>query len=345
MGWLTTKDFQTTTILYYTFFLPGVVLYELTYWLAAGLLNVRAETSIKWPEKQDIGRLELNFVKLPRDIKPLHKTAIGIAPLILGTVCIGFIANNVLNISDALIIAQVGTLNAVSAGINKLLQAPDFWLWLYVTFTIGNTMLPKLDIWSGIQRIALILVPIIVVLTILGTFNAIVINYLNGPVAQILNTLSVILAFVIAIDILTVGLLSAVENTIEWVTGDSADFRNGKMVTMTREERLARRMREIEKQRQTREKNKQSQLDRKLIGPPSIYSHPFPILGEPGEVEVTPIQQFIVRDEKNKQLGTNRARAGADIISGKLEGGNDTQAVKQQPQLPEGKRNDQEDAG
>ena len=67
VGWLLTKNLQTTTILYYTFFLPGVVLHEFIYWLVAGILNVRAERAIAWPEAQAIAELKLNFIKLARN--------------------------------------------------------------------------------------------------------------------------------------------------------------------------------------------------------------------------------------------------------------------------------------
>jgi hypothetical protein len=55
VGWLLSKNSQTTTILYYTFFLPGVALHELVLWLVAGFLDVRAERAIAWPQKQEIG--------------------------------------------------------------------------------------------------------------------------------------------------------------------------------------------------------------------------------------------------------------------------------------------------
>ncbi len=67
VGWLLTKNLQTTTILYYTFFLPGVVLHEFIYWLFAGFINVRAERAIAWPEAQAIAELRLNFIRLARN--------------------------------------------------------------------------------------------------------------------------------------------------------------------------------------------------------------------------------------------------------------------------------------
>jgi hypothetical protein len=57
VGWLVTKKLRTTTTLYYTIFLPGVFLHEIVLWFIAGILNVRAERAIAWPEQQAIGEL------------------------------------------------------------------------------------------------------------------------------------------------------------------------------------------------------------------------------------------------------------------------------------------------
>ena len=110
VGWLTTKNFQTTTILYYTFFLPGVVLHEFTYWLAAGLLNVRAERAIQWPEAQDIGELKLNFVKLAPRSSPWRVAIITLCPLIVGILVVVLIANSIFQLPALLAISTPVTL-------------------------------------------------------------------------------------------------------------------------------------------------------------------------------------------------------------------------------------------
>jgi len=325
VGWLTTKDFQTTTILYYTFFLPGVVLYEIMYWLAAGLLNVRSQSEISWPKPQEIGELKLNFVKVAPRTSPVRVAIIETIPLITGLLLVWYIANNVFELPlvlDTLVPEDTPvTMQSLGAAFAQLVLTPDFWLWFYLAFTVSNTMIPDLSEFRGYRTVGIVVGVVALALVLLGLGSAVVLDFLGGPVATILNTLSSIFTVIIAINVFMVGVLSAIENTIEWITGDSADFRNGKMITMTREERMDRRMREIEKQRQARERRKRDTIT-DASGPPSIYRKPLPVPGGPGDVHVTPIQRIVEEKqaEDEKKAAPSSERGGASLIPGKLEG-------------------------
>lgn len=321
VGWLTTKDFQTTTILYYAFFLPGVLLYEVIFWLAAGLLNVRAERSIKWPEAQEIGELRLNFVQLAPRAAPLRVAIITTIPFVTAILVMWYIANNIFAVPvvlDTLTPAD-GPVNfsSVNAAFQQLLSTPDFWLWFYVAFTISNTTFTNLPKLSGYRILGVIAGVAAAVLIVLGLGNAVILGILGGPVATVVNDVSAIFAAVIAMNTFMVGILSAIENTIEWITGDSADFRNGKMITMTREERQSRRMREIEKQRQARERKRSRQGEATPEGPPSIYRLPLPLPGSPGDHPITALTQ-VMDDQPEKPAPTleRAGRGGASLITG-----------------------------
>jgi hypothetical protein len=161
VGWLVTKNFQTTTVLYYTFFLPGVVLHELVYWLAAGMLNVRAERAIAFPEKQEIGELKLNFIRLSKKASPLKVAAISAAPPLVGLFIVWWISINIFDISSVVAIMTSGESDAISNGLTLLVSAPDFWLWLYLAFTIGNTMMPSPGALQGWRPVITLLVAVI----------------------------------------------------------------------------------------------------------------------------------------------------------------------------------------
>jgi hypothetical protein len=316
VGWLLTKSSQTTTILYYTFFLPGVLLYEVVYWLAAGLLNVRADRAITWPEKQEIGELRLNFVKLSKKAGPVKVAIISAAPPIVGLVAIWLIANNVFNIPEVVSLMGSGKLTDVAAAMQKLLSTQDVWLWVYLAFTISNTMMPSnwrdLRGWWVIIGIAAFGM---VILFMLGIGSQLVADSLTGPLTTALNLLAGTFAIIIFLDLFMTGVLAIIENTIEWLTGDSATFTNGKMVVMRRSELKALREQELQRARQKTSRRPAAVAG----GPPSIYKLQLPLPGAPGKEAITQLPSAIVTPEERPAgvpaIGIGDRR-GPDVITG-----------------------------
>ena len=296
VGWLVTKNFQTTTILYYTFFLPGVVLYEFVYWLAAGVLNVRAERAIAWPEAQELGELRLNFVKLSRKASVIKVVIISLAPLPMGLAVVWFIAHNILDVNGVLQTMSSGRLEHIADGIGQLTSASDFWLWAYILFAVSNAMMPDFSVLMGWGRwvtgaLVLITIPILM----LGLGEEVIGTTLTGPVANGLNALSGIFIIIIAFDLLGVAILGTLEAIIERITGDSATFKNGKMVVMTREEAIAERQRQRQKERSGGKKQRKTSPIAQ--GPPSVYKLAFPIPGAPGDEPITQSQTTILESK------------------------------------------------
>ena len=260
-----------------------------------------------------------------------------------------YIANNIFTVPAVLdtLTPADGPVNfqSLNAARVQLLNTSDFWLWFYVAFTVSNTTFTNLPKLAGYRILAIITGVTGTVLLVLGLGNAVILGFLGGPLATILNDVSAIFAAVIAMNTFMVGVLSAIENTIEWITGDSADFRNGKMIVMTREERQSRRMREIEKQRQARERKRAKQGEAITEGPPSIYRMPLPVPGSPGDVEITPIQMVVDDKNKKKTPSLERAgRAGASLITGKSDENPEQRLpTRLSPSLPAGSANQAED--
>ncbi|MCS7069916.1 MAG: hypothetical protein NZM00_00300, partial [Anaerolinea sp.] len=228
VGWLITKDLHTTTLLYYLFFLPGVILHELTLWLTAGILNVRAERAIAWPEPQAVAELKLNFVRVSHRASALKLAIIHTMPLIVGVVLIYGIANGVLNISGFISMMQGGSIS-FDAALSRLISTPDFFLWVYLIFVIGFTMWPDVKMLKGWRIIGLIALGVILFLYTLGIGDTVLANGLAVPLAQGLNILSAAVSVLIVIHLALTGVLGIVEALIERITGDSATFRNGKL--------------------------------------------------------------------------------------------------------------------
>jgi len=284
VGWLLSHNYETTTILYYTIFLPGVLLHEVIYWLMAGVLNVRADRAIQWPEKQEIGNLQLNFIKLSPKANPLKRAVIAATPLITGLLAIWIIAVNIFQLETVMTIAATGSLQDISNAISVLKSTPDFWLWFYISFTIANTMFPTIPKdMKGWWQIGGALVVILIALLILGIGQNLLSN-LTLSLGQILNSLSLILMLTITINIIMVILLGAIESAIERITGHSATFQKGKMITMTREEVLKLKQEQQEKRLAARATPRRKTT---VTAPASIYMLEFPIPGPPGQEPIT----------------------------------------------------------
>lgn len=295
VGWLLTKSYETTTVLYYTFFLPGVFLNQLTIWLAAGVFNVRAERSIRYPEKQEIGELRLDFVRLKK-ASQVKVTIINVIPLLVGLFVIWLIADNVYNVRAVLDVLS-DPAGGLGSAVDRLLTVPDFWLWTYFLFTIANTMFPDIHLFRGWGKLWTGLAVAVVILTLTGlgdNLSEAVVPIVLG----ILEALSLLFAIIIVIDLLATGVLAIIENTIEIVTGDSVTFKNGKMIGKRREEvineRREERLKEQKKREQERQKREQKAL---LSGAPSVYRLPLPIPGPPGAESTTLITEPEPRPE------------------------------------------------
>lgn len=313
VGWLVTKQYQTTTILYYAFFLPGIIINQAVFWLGAGLLNVSAERSISWPEKQEIGELKLDFIRLSKNVGAVRFAIISTIPLLVGMAAVWHIANNILNMP--LIWAEVnrGSLGAGEA-LTRLTTAPDFWIWIYLAFSISNTMMPNFANLRGWRIILGIIGVLIVAVYALGAGDQIIMNNLRGPVTDALNSLSTIFAITIAINLFVVSVLGTIEAIIERITGDSATFEQGKMITMRRSELLEHRRQALAASPRQRQAAKATAAP---SGPPSIYKLHLPIPGPPGKEATTPETTIVITSEPKPSLPGTSPTTPA-VISGTI---------------------------
>ena len=288
VGWLLSHDSQTTVIFYYTAFLPGILLHELVYWLAAGIVNVRATRSIQLPKNDEIRELQLGFVKLARQVGPVKRTFIEFAPLLSALTGLWLIATDLLQLESVLGLASAGGLDNFAEAVGALTTKADFWLWFYLVFTVANTMVPSWPKDLHKRRLPYLFAALIAVgFVLLGQANLIQPEVTN-TFQRLLSSLSLILLLVTAINLVMVLALGILESIIERLTGHSATFVDGKLVTMTRQE--ARNLQE--KRKQQIPKRRPPAVQAKPETPiRSIYALPLPIPGPPGE---EPISKSVV---------------------------------------------------
>lgn len=310
VGWLLTKNLRTTTILYYLFFLPGVVVHEVTLWLVAGILNVRAERAVAWPETQSMAELRLNFVRLARNTSAARLAVIGISPLIIGISFIYLIAVSILDVPGFLATLQAGGADSLGIAVGRLLSTSDFFLWVYLIFAIGNTMMPDPRNLKSWRLILLVSGVAFVVLYALGIGEAILTNGLAEPLSSSMNTLSLTFATIIGIGVMVTAVLGTFEAVYERITGDSATFQNGKLVAVRREE-IIRQKKEEEARRTRASERDKGAAGKRATGVPSIYALPLPIPGAPGK-DIEPTADGLRAEPASASVG----RAGASLITG-----------------------------
>lgn len=285
VGWLLTKRFETTTVFYYTFFLPGVFLNQFTVWLMAGVLDVRAKSAIVYPAEQEIGELRLNFVRISEKAPPLKAAMIHLSPLIVGLLVVYLVDVNIFNMREILQIINEPQ-GGLFAGLQTLFTRPDFWLVSYITFTVANTMMPQRGSLKGFAPVLAGFVALAALVIVAG-FGDELGAALVDPLLSAMNGMSLLFGMVIVVDILATAVLALIENSIELVTGDSATFRNGKLVAVRRKDLIAQRAAEREKERKKREQREQRKqtpapaLPASSSGTPSIYRFALPVPDAP----------------------------------------------------------------
>ena len=283
VGWLLTNNFQTTTILYYIIFLPGILLHEISLWLAAGVLNVRAERAIQFPEAQEIGELRLNFIQIAAGTGAFKRLIIAAAPLAVGAAALWAIAAHIFDWQATLGITAPGNVDDLARALTALTRKTDFWLWFYLAFTIANTMFPslpmrltpraKLGLAAALPALAF------VCWRIVGAANP----AFAGGIETLLSNLGLVTLQITGVNIAVVIALGSLESIIERLSGKSATFREGKMITSTVQEAQgakARAWRERKSGRAAESMKRVAQLE-------SIYELKLPIPGPPGREPIS----------------------------------------------------------
>ena len=137
-----TKRGDITMVVFALIFFPGVLLHELSHFLMAKALLVPTGGFSLIPSSQPNGKLRLGYVEVSQtDI--LRDAVIGAAPLIAGGLFVSYAAVAKLGLMPLWEALRLADFSAFWAGFLALPQAPDFWLWAYLAFTVSSTMLPS----------------------------------------------------------------------------------------------------------------------------------------------------------------------------------------------------------
>jgi hypothetical protein len=139
---LITRSSKAALVVFSTLFFPGVLLHEGSHFIMARLLKVRTGRISLLPRALPNHRLQLGFVETaPSDA--LRDSLIGLAPLLTGGLAVTLIGAFALGLVDAGGEFIHGQWPTLWGQVYALPTRPDFWLWLYLLFTISSTMMPS----------------------------------------------------------------------------------------------------------------------------------------------------------------------------------------------------------
>ena len=129
-------------LLYFLTLLPGIVLHELSHWAFARVLGVRTGRMQIWPSRRGSGRMRLGSVRIEQT-DHLRASLIGLAPFITGCIAIYLIGDQILGAGTLIDPLFRTDFTTFKTNLSTYSQASDFWIWIYVIFTISNTMFPS----------------------------------------------------------------------------------------------------------------------------------------------------------------------------------------------------------
>jgi len=137
-----TRNPQITMGVFQIIFLPGVFIHEASHFVMAKLLFVPTGRFSIFPKSLPDGRLQLGYVETAKsDI--VRDSLVGAAPLIIGSICVAYIAFYPLEARILLDVLREGQFNLFWMGLHALPKVKDFYLWFYLAFAVSSTMMPS----------------------------------------------------------------------------------------------------------------------------------------------------------------------------------------------------------
>jgi Na+/H+ antiporter NhaC len=133
---------------------------------------------------------------------------------------IGFARLNVAPVGEAL---AVGDLLALGTALRAVFNAPDAWLWLYLTFAISNSMLPSASdrrAWPVLLVVTLVLGGIL----FYAGLGPTLVNALARPLDNALRALAVVFSITIVLDLALAPFIWLIEMGLTRMTGWKVEY-------------------------------------------------------------------------------------------------------------------------
>jgi hypothetical protein len=216
------RDADMALVMYSLMMLPGVLLHEGSHWVAATLLGVRAGRFSVVPQRMPNGTLRLGYVETAH-ADPVREALIGAAPLIAGVAAIVFVGYSRLGVGSAGAALGRGDLLGTLAALQAMGDRPDFWLWVYLLFTVANSMLPSASDRRAWGPVLFGIAGLTGLLVYAGLGPALF-DSLSGALQAAASTLAAGFTLTVALNLIIMPLLAVVEWMVMRLTGLKVNY-------------------------------------------------------------------------------------------------------------------------
>lgn len=218
---LLTGDPEMAMVLYALPLLPGIILHEASHAAVALLLGARiGRISIR--PKLVGQRVQLGFVPVEKT-DAVRASLIGLAPLLVGSGVILVIGYTVFGIGTMGAALVAGDWIRVVEGLVGMLEASDAWIWAFVIFAVGNTMLPSRADRQAWLPVLLFLLLALVLIWVAGFGPTIVAN-LSEPLVVALYWLATMCTLTLIVDLPFTLAIALAEKLLERVRGFRVEY-------------------------------------------------------------------------------------------------------------------------
>jgi hypothetical protein len=209
-------------IVYSLIMLPGVMLHEGSHWVMATLLLVRTRRFSIVPERMADGTLRLGYVETAR-VDFVREALVGAAPLIFGSLVIVLVGYGRLGAGPVGEALSRGDLLGAVQSLQAMTRVPDFWLWLYLVFTVSNSMLPSASDRRAWPLVAFLIAALGGVMFYAG-FGPVLVETLSGPLDAAVRALAAAFTITVGLDLFFAPLIWAAEKGLIRVTGMKVEY-------------------------------------------------------------------------------------------------------------------------
>ncbi len=219
---LVVRDPDLALILYSLLMLPGVLVHEASHWVAATVLGVRAGRMSVVPERMPDGTLRLGYVETER-VDTLREALIGAAPLVAGSAVIVVVGYSRLGVAPVGAALARGDLLGIAQAVEGMTGLPNFWLWLYLVFTVSNSMLPSASDRRAWWPVLAVLAVFTTLLLALGV-GPLLLQTLGEPLATATRALAAAFSITVGINTALVPIIWLVEAALIRLTGLKVEY-------------------------------------------------------------------------------------------------------------------------